>query len=131
LHIYPLKSEGEYGKKETQTRMEELHYWDARVLNLSCNYFGDELSLVYEDPDGDVIYKFTGCYKIIYTHALEYDKEKPVSEYTKTQIPYFLQDVELEEAEHLGIKYIKCQISLPPLELEILCENIEVDRLKK
>jgi hypothetical protein len=113
---------------ELLKHIEELHYWDARVISLTNNYFGDEVVLVYEDTDSEVVYKFTDCYRVLYNHALEYDKEKPISSYTKTQLPYFMQNVELEDVECLDNRYIKCKISMPPLELEILCKKIEVSK---
>jgi hypothetical protein len=114
--------------KKLLKKIEQMHYWDARVISLSTNFFGDELVLVYEDIDGDVVYKFLNCYHVKYNHALEYDKEKPISEFTNAQLPYFLQNIELEDFLHKGTKYLRCHIIMPPLELEILSKNIVVYR---
>lgn len=107
-------------------KIEDSHYWDAWVKRLSTNFFGDELVLVYEDDDREVVLKFSNCYQIKYNHALNYDKEKPVRELTRTQLPYFLQDIELQDCIYNGIKYFKCKISMPPLDLEILSKDLIV-----
>lgn len=44
-------------------QIEDSYYWDARVKALDCNYFGDEVKLVYEDNDEEIIYQFEGCYQ--------------------------------------------------------------------
>jgi hypothetical protein len=58
-----------------QKQIDDFYYWDARVLNLSCNYFGDEVILVYEDKEeGDVQYLFTECYNVLFQHNLNEKK---------------------------------------------------------
>lgn len=116
------------GAIEIQQKIDDYHYWDARVLELSCNYFADEVLLSYEDSNGKVVYKFDGCYKVLFNHDIGYEKEKPISQLSKTQLPYFLQDVEVEEVEESGIKLYQCQISMPPLNLQILCKEINVTK---
>ncbi len=126
--ISDIKSEVEMESKLLLKKIEEMHYWDARVISLSTNFFGDELVLVYEDSDGDVVYRFSNCYQINYKHALDYDKEKPISEFTRAELPYFLQNVELEDYINKGVKYLKCTITMPPLELDILCKRFDCFR---
>lgn len=109
-------------------KIEEMHYWDARVVSVSANFFGDELILVYDDTDGDVVYKFSKCYEISYKHLLDYDKEKPISEFTSLQLPYFMQNVELEDFFYDGINYLKCIIGMHPLELTVLSKEISIFR---
>lgn len=43
------------GALEIQKKMNDYHYWDARVLELSCDYFADELKICYEDSDALVL----------------------------------------------------------------------------
>lgn len=114
--------------KQLLKKIEELHYWDARVISLSTNFFGDELVLVYEDSDGDVVYKFVNCYEVNYKHTLDYEKIKPISEFTRLQSPYFLQNVELEDYFHKNKNYLKCTISMPPLEVSILSKEFVIYR---
>lgn len=35
--------------QEVLKKIENSYYWDARVKSLDCNYFGDEVKLVFED----------------------------------------------------------------------------------
>lgn len=35
--------------QELIKKIEDSYYWDARVKSLDCNYFGDEVRLVFED----------------------------------------------------------------------------------
>lgn len=32
--------------KQIQEQLEKLHYWDARVLSLDSQYFGDEVTII-------------------------------------------------------------------------------------
>ncbi len=109
-------------------KIEEMHYWDSRVVDLSTNFFGDEITLVYDDSEGDVVYKFSECYEINYKHVLDYDKGKPISEFTKLQLPYFIQNVEIEDFFHNQTNYLKCIISMYPLELSILSKELFISR---
>jgi len=115
--------------REIQERINELHYWDARVRSLNCNHFADEVVLTYEDTDYIVVYNFYGCFKVLFNHSIDYTKDLPVKELKPSQLPYFIQDVFLEEVEEDGVKLNKCQISMPPLNLEIWCNQIEVEKV--
>jgi len=117
-------------KEFLQQRINELHYWDAAVLNLECNYFADEVILEYDDDKDKVVYRFIGCYKVNFNHALGYVKEKPTQELTFAQIPYFLQSVIVDEIEDEQ-KLLTCKLLLPPLELEIWCRDIQISQQPK
>lgn len=114
-------------KESIQQTINELHYWDAAVISLECNYFADEVTLVYDDELGNVIYSFKGCYKTLFNHAIGYVKDKPTKELTFAQYPYFLQNVVVDEVEDEQ-KLFVCTLLLPPLEVEIWCKNINVSR---
>ena len=49
--------------QEVLKKIENSYYWDARVKSLDCNYFGDEVKLVFEDVEKefDEVQKITGC----------------------------------------------------------------------
>ena len=36
--------------QELLKKIEDSYYWDARVKSLDCNYFGDEVKVVFESP---------------------------------------------------------------------------------
>ena len=60
--------------QEVLKKIENSYYWDARVKSLDCNYFGDEVKLVFEDIKKDITYHFSGCYKVKIEHEIEYHK---------------------------------------------------------
>lgn len=118
----------EINAKQIQTKIDQLHYWDARVIRLSSDYFTDEVTLFYDDEDAIVSYKFICCYKSSFFHWLGYEKEKPYKDLKQGQIPYFLQDVEIKEIEEEKNRLYQCKILMPPMELEIWCKEIKVSR---
>lgn len=109
---------------EIQKQIDNLKYWDSRVTKLECNYFADEVTLVYEDEENIVSYEFKGCYEVLFKHIKSYDKMKPASEMTIGQLPYFMQRVEILSEIINEIEFYKCKIEMFPLTLEILCKNI-------
>lgn len=76
--------------KEMQELVDGLRYWDSRVTHLNCNYFADEIELIYEDEASHVILNFIGCYQSLFHHIRTCDKLRPVKEMNIAQIPYFL-----------------------------------------
>lgn len=93
--------------QELLKKIEDSYYWDARVKALDCNYFGDEVKVVFEDDEKDITYHFAECYKVKIEHAVECPKDGASKELTLSQIPYFLQDVELKEIELCQKKYME------------------------
>jgi hypothetical protein len=114
-----------------QKKIDEFHYWDARVLQVTCDYFADEMSLIYEDEEDNVCYDFIGCYRISFDHCLTYEKTIPPRQLLRSQIPYFLQNVVVEEEVHADIKFYTCKIDMFPINLEVLCKDIIVKRINK
>lgn len=107
-------------------QIEDSYYWDARVKALDCNYFGDEVKLVYEDNDGEIVYQFEECYKIKIEHPVECPKDIPSKELKVTQIPYFMQDVEVNEVTLGDKKYLEFTINMYPIELYIVCKKFNI-----
>ncbi len=101
-------------------KIQDSYYWDARVKVLDCNYFGDEVKLVFEDDETNITYHFEECYKVKIEHAVECPKDRASRELTLTQIPYFMQDVELKETEIGERKYMEFKINMHPIELSIM-----------
>lgn len=112
--------------QELIKKIEDSYYWDARVKSLDCNYFGDEVKLVFEDDGKDITYHFEECYKVKIKHAFECPKDRASKELTFTQIPYFMQDVELEETKICDKKYMEFKINLHPIELSIGCNKFNI-----
>jgi hypothetical protein len=97
------------------------------VLRLDSQYFGDEVTLVFEDSDGDVSIVFSGCTKVYLSTSLD-DRDKPLRDMLPSQIPYFMQDIDISESVQEGKKRFNCRLALPPLDLEICCNLISVTR---
>lgn len=117
---------------EIQRIIDEYDYWDMLVKVLECNYFADEVRIIYDDSEGgDVCYNFNGCYKTVFDHVKDYDKSKPVKDMVRSEVPYYLQDVMIDEISegknHLWI----CKINMFPLYLEIWCKDIKIDKICK
>lgn len=69
-----------------------MQYWDARVLKFDSSFFGDEITLEYEDTVGNVKLFFTGCTEFSFLTTAD-DRRRPIRDLTRPQIPYFLQDI--------------------------------------
>ncbi len=118
--------------QQIREKIEALHYWDSRVVKLSCDHFTDEVLLKYDDSEpeekAEVIYNFTGCYKVEAVHSASYQKDKPYKELTYGQIPYFIQDIEIQEIEVESLGMYSFKIDMYPMQLEIWCTGIEISR---
>ncbi|MGL4662413.1 MAG: hypothetical protein ACRCV7_01860 [Culicoidibacterales bacterium] len=51
---------------EIKTKINSTDYWDAKVKEVTCKYFADEISIGYEGTSTDVYLTFTGCYNSNY-----------------------------------------------------------------
>lgn len=114
--------------EEIFKKIEATNYWDARVLNLECCYFGDEVTLAFSDDDVDILLRFSGCYKAFFDHIKDYDKLRRVRDMTLPQIPYFLQNIAIAALTYEDVEFYSCKIEMFPLTLDILCKEICVER---
>lgn len=112
--------------EEVKKQIEDSYYWEARVKSLDCDYFGDEVKLVFEDNTKDVTYHFEECYKVIIEHAVECPKDRASKELTRMQIPYFMQNVEVNEIVIHGNEYMEFKINMHPIGLYVLCNKFTV-----
>ena len=112
--------------EKLRKQIEDSSYWDARVKALDCNYFGDEVKLVFEDSDRDITYLFEECYKISIEHPYKYPKDVPSKELDVPQIPYFMQDVEVNAILSGDKKYLEFKINMYPIEMYIVCKKFNI-----
>ncbi len=108
-----------------QEEIEAWDYWDTNVLSFNIIYFGDEVSVVWEENDYDVELLFTGCSSLSYVTSPE-DRLKPIKELTRPQLPYFLHDIKVTDIERRGIDLFKLKITMPPLFIDIICTDITI-----
>ena len=114
--------------EEINKKLEKLHYWDARVLHLSCEYFGDEVILIHEnDEEHYAVYNFLECYKSDISHIIDYSKDKPYKDLTIPQIPFSMQDITIKKENDIHI----FNINAFPLYLEIWCKEVKIESIKK
>lgn len=107
--------------------IDSSEYWDMRVKKVECSNYADEVIIEFDDSEGSsVCFEFSGCFKSIFDHVKDYNKNKPTRELLITQLPYFMQDVNISEAfvdnNHLWI----FKINMFPLFLEIWCKEIKI-----
>ncbi|GIP46336.1 hypothetical protein J45TS6_47950 [Paenibacillus sp. J45TS6] len=110
------------------SEIEDMHYWDARVLKFDSSFFGDEMTLVYEDTERNVELSFTGCTEFSFHTTID-DRRRPIRELARSQIPYFLQDIDITDVECGDFNLLKCKILMPPLNVEIVCNFISVVKI--
>lgn len=107
-------------------QVENLDYWDSQVLSVICDYFGDEVTLIYDyDYNDNVLYRFIGCVNINFHHS--YKMDKPYKDLSMGQIAMFLQEVLVDLENDL----YTFKINAHPLYLEIICKDIEINKIKK
>lgn len=128
--IYRIKSEVmKMTANQIQNEIESLHYWDARVLQMESKFFGDEITIIFEDTDYNVKLMFTGCSKFSFVTNVE-DRLNPLKNLTRPQAPYFIQDIEINNVETSAEKgLLKCNVLMPPLHVEIQCSNVLIDKI--
>lgn len=112
--------------EELTKKIEASYYWDARVKALNCNYFGDEVKLIFEDDEKDITYHFEECYKVEIEHAVGCPKDRASKELIVAQIPYFMQNVEVKEIKISDKRYMEFKINLHPIELSVVCNKFNI-----
>jgi len=118
--------------EEVKKKVEEFYYWDAKLIHLACEYFGDEVTLVYDEEDGNyVVYRFLECYKSDFYHLIDYPKNVPYKDLVRRQIPFSMQNVDILVDIKDGKELYIFNINAHPLYLEIWCKDIELSRQKK
>lgn len=111
---------------DIKRKINDSYYWDARVRALDCNYFGDEVKLEFEDGEKYITYYFEECYKVMIQHVVEYPKDRATRELKVSQIPYFMQNVELEVINNQEKILMEFKINMYPIELSIICNKFSI-----
>lgn len=116
-----------------QDEINQINYWDGRVLDLQILFFGDEVHLYLEDFKAnqynlDECWKvsFIGCAEVKYETDVRFRKKIKVKNFAKNYL-YTCQDISLEYYEE---SFAKCTVNLEGLVImSIVCQNIEVERV--
>ena len=110
-----------------EEKIKRTDYWDSRVKKLECNYFGDEVKMIFGDENNDIEFLFKGCYEVKMNHNIEYDKLCPSEELTFPQIPYFIQNIDVCQLVLHNKIYFEFQINIFPLNLYVLCKDFIIN----
>lgn len=103
----------------------EIHEEWATIL--TCDYFGDEVTLIIgrENP---CKLNFVSCYIVQFDHYWnDHIKDKPVRDLTLLQLPFSLQEIQVEVIKHFGKDVYKFYLHVPPLKAEIICKDLRIN----
>eukprot|EP00833_Pecoramyces_ruminatium_P017447 jgi/Orpsp1_1/1191479/evm.model.d7180000086139.1 len=121
-------------KEEFQKSIDSTDYWDAKVLDFNCNFFGDEVCL-YLENDECTSWKIT----FLVCHSVQYEtdaawsktwrKDKGyVRDMNSQQLGYYGQDITVNEnKEHEGFYDVTFDFSI--MKGKITCKEIKVEKL--
>ncbi|MDQ7096307.1 hypothetical protein REC12_22185 [Desulfosporosinus sp. PR] len=116
--------------KEMQQKIDRLDYWDTKVLELTCEYFADEVVLIF-DRDIPKKLTFTTCYTVTFDHYWEnYRRDKPIKEWTRPQMPFFLQAINVEVGIKHNMELYAFSIDLPPMSAYIMCKDVKIENVE-
>ena len=109
---------------DIQKQIDNTDYWDERVISLDCNYFSDEVIITFKNCKGKIQLSFEQCYNVVFNHVKHYNKNIAVKKMMFSQMPYFLQSIDVSETFDSGERFFKCEINMFPLNIQVLCKNI-------
>lgn len=114
--------------KDLQKKIDNMDYWDCKILDFQINFFGDEVKVVVEGGNKvDFIIKFLMCYKVDYeTDARNRWKGKEVKFMDKLQLGYFAHDISIKESGIEG--FIQVNLEMPMLFAKIVCKDISIEQ---
>jgi hypothetical protein len=115
---------------EMQKEIDNMDYWDCKVLDININYFGDEVTVVFEnDKDTDFLIKFLMCYKVSYeTDANNRWNHGCVCSMEKRQLGYYAHDITIEKSDIE--EFIEVKLVLPMFFANIICKEISVSKIE-
>jgi hypothetical protein len=113
-----------------QKQIDNMDYWDCKILDFQTNFFGDEVKIVIEgDEEADFVIKFLLCYKVDYeTDARDRWHGLSVKYLNKLQLGYFAHEISLKESVIAG--FIEAKVIIPFIFAKIICKDISIERIK-
>jgi len=132
--------------EEIQKKINEFWY-EARILDLSCNHFADEMTMLYAKGkvgEGNIQYRFMGCYKIEMNFCITHPKEKPFEDYNYDELEkwssyYWFQSVEVKEITAYlpreqvfgnklwGNRFYEFSLDIFPSTVKIWCKRFQLN----
>lgn len=113
-----------------QEKIDEMEYWDAKILDFRCLYFGDSIEIFIED-DKEFLFKMTlkQCFNVSYNNLYTIDSDTEVQDMNAKQLGYFAQDITVEKSEQESC--YKISLDLPMLFCIAECKDIIIEHIKK
>ena len=115
--------------EEIQRMIDGTDYWDARILELKSDFFGDKIIIVIED---DVHYVweivFSSCLSVSYETDASWRKIHRVENMSRPQLGYYGQKIEVYDQSDEGFYTIQMDLSI--MNMNIICRYIDVNHKK-
>ncbi|ORX65057.1 hypothetical protein BCR32DRAFT_297833 [Anaeromyces robustus] len=116
-----------------QQQIDSTDYWDAKVLDFNCSFFGDEVYL-YVENDENTSWKFSFlvCHSVNYETDASWNNWRTTLKYVKDmkgpQLGYYCQDISVSEnKEFEGFYDISFNISI--MTGKIICKEIKIEKI--
>ena len=117
---------------ELREEIEKTEYWDAKAYDFSCNFFGDEVCIYY-DNDDETVWRvsFQKCSNVEYVtdaawESRNNEKIKNVRDMKKSQLGYYVQKIDINSSNR-QVGYYDVFIDLSIMTANVTCKNIAVD----
>lgn len=116
--------------KEIQQKIDNMDYWDMKVLDIKTIYFGDEVEIIV-DNDEENCWKMTfiSCYKVSYETDADRRKISYVREMKRPQLGYYAQDISVFESKKNDFYMVNVDLSI--MEIQIECKEIVIESISK
>ena len=102
---------------EIQSKIDSIKYWDSKILDLSINYFGDEVSIIlYNDEESSWCLKFLSCHKLKYETDANWRSIPHVKTMKSPQLGYYGQEITVSESDDAEFFTVKMDLSIMVLE---------------
>lgn len=96
--------------QEMQNKFNEMNFEDEKVLELTSQYFGDEVIVRITYFKDEAIVTFLGCDRVEIQHWWG-TKFKPIKEYTRQQLGYFAHSIKIIEVKKESCSYKRVKIN--------------------
>ena len=109
---------------ELMKKIDEYNYIDLRVYSISCECFGDEVTIFHEGAR----WTFVSCLRVIFDHYWgNCCKDKPMRYLSMAQIPFFILDMNVKIENMYDIEVYSFDIHLSPLKMKIVCKDLLIN----
>ena len=114
--------------QQFQEEIERLGIVDARVVEITNTFYGDELLLRLSVVPGKplISLSFSGCYSINMQHCWSYPKPCSWEDYSSSRSPYFVHGIRPSCVDKAGVTYYHLILDIFPLEVTVVCKDLAI-----